>query len=301
MKKHLVAVIAIGTLMLMASCATTKERTLPALNASKVLEAKALTVEIQDASFYDVYIVNGKVVHGSGEGALVGMQTVLEGTGEVILEAPADESGAIMVILAILALPVTVPTGAGVGAVLAHSDEEFETAAVALRNTNQDHRTQLGSLDRKIILAIQDHDIGQWDCIATASLNSQQCAAYSPHARLKVTPNFSFTLDEDRYDPEVTIFGDFKVIAIVESGNSPLTLFDARWVYREELGSYFGLAQDDGALLRQKMEGILDKFVQAVVSDIFLTSESHVITEKKVPGRRDFELVLPEGKVMRLE
>jgi hypothetical protein len=301
MEKLLKAVVASSMLLLMASCATTKTVTLPALDASKVLEAEALIVEIEDASLTAYGLNNDEIVHGSGEGAVLGMKNVLEGTGGVIMTEP-DHDFPIITTLAILALPITLSTGAVVGAVSAHSDEEIETATAILESTHQDHRNQLGFLDRKIISAIQDNDIGQWECINTASLKSLQCSKYNSHARLNVMPKFNFLIDEDKFDPDVTIVGDIVITAMLDSkrsNNPTFTLFNAQWSYREEIGSYFNLAKDDGALLRQKTQSILDEFVQTIVRDIFLTSEPQMITEKK-HGNGDSAPVLPEGKVIRV-
>ena len=288
-----------ASIVLLASSCATRTTALPALDASKTTEAKALVVQAD----YVRGFISPRVIRGAGEGASVAVKANLA----AVLEAMGTGYGALVgVPLAIVALPFSPLIGAG----LAHSEDEVDAAVKAFDRVGQSIEL-LNSIDRRFIEALDTDTIKQWVCIEAVSMAiGEPCSGNTPTARLALRPAFGLIID-GAYDPDIFLYGSVVALVSMKQATPDAkleTVVEAKWVYREELGEFFELAKDDATLLRNKLENILDRFAARIAEDLYMAPRSETIVKKQVPdGRRDsgqafiFQLKIPEGVVVRIE
>lgn len=264
--------VAAGVVLLAGSCAAMTEVTLPALDASETREAEALVVQ---ADYVRGFNAPDGVVRGAGEGALSGMGYYLDGIA-------SSGNGAILVI--VLA-PILLPLSAAIGAEMAHSKEEVDYAVDSFNRVGQD-KELLASIDRRFIAALGIDAAKQWACIEAASVaTGEPCSGETPTARLALRPAFGLKV-VGKYDPDIHFFGDVVAVASVEhappDANSDAVV-EAKWVYREELGEFFELAKDDAALLRGKLDDILDRFAARIAEDLYSAPRPETFVRQEIP------------------
>lgn len=264
--------VAAGVVLLAGSCATKTEIILPALDASKTTEAETLVVQ---ADYVHGFSAPDRVVRGAGKGALSGM-------GDYLVATFGPGGGGI--ILFILA-PIGLPVSAAIGADMAHSKDEVDYAVAAFNVVGQD-KELLASIDRRFVAALDIDAAKQWACIEAASVaTGELCSGESPTARLALRPAFGLRA-AGKYDPDIHFFGDVVAVVSMEHATPDAksdAVVEAKWVYREELGKFFELAKDDAALLRSKLEDILDRFAVRIAEDLYSAPRSETFVRQEIP------------------
>ncbi len=77
-------------------------------------------------------------------------------------------------------------------------------------------------------------------------------------------------------------------------------VLEAKWAYREKLGDFFVLAKDDAALLRRKLEDILDRFAGRIAKDLYLKPRpENIVSKEKAPALSFIDV--PSGVIVRVE
>ena len=269
-----------------ASCATTTEITLHPLDASKTMAAEALVVQ---SSYTGGFRAPPGIVRGAGEGAGAGMGGYMSG-GE---GAP---------LFALLLAPIGFPISGAIGASMAHSKEEVDAAVAAFERVGQD-KELLASIERRFIEALGIDTKGKWACIEATSENTQEpCPGYAPVAHLKLRLAFGFRAN-GKFDPDIHFHGNVVALASVDHAGLDTetdAVVRAKWAYREELGPFFALTDDDAALLRGKLEEILERFARRIASDLYLAPRLETITRKEEYSGRSY-IEIPESVVARIQ
>jgi len=276
-------------LLLFASCTTASEKDLPALDASRMRAAKALVIE---TDFAQTSYSPGDVVRGSRDGAMRGMGKYLEGA--------SSHEGALFVglLLAPIGLPVSAATGAG----MAHTKEEVDAAVAAFERLSRDTKL-LASVAERLHAVLNGDGTGRWACIAaiTAPATSP-CAGHSPVARLYLRPAFVLRAKGD-FDPDIHLSGSIVAVAkvaLTPSGDEADTVLEVKWEYSEDLGSFFVLGKDDGALLLRRLETVLDRFAEKIAKDLYLAPRKEKIAHRE-PHLGPSFTEIPKGVVVRVE
>lgn len=250
---------AIAGCMLAAACARGTETTLPAIDLSQTKQASALVVEGKPQQGFEG---PDGVVKGHAAGAGLGAGVAV---GALFLSSPAT------LIMAPIALPM-LPAAVVVGAVKAHSVDDVDAAMTAFREVGQDEAL-LTSLDGRFLEALGEYGPWQWNCVAAVSMQTEApCADRGPIARIEFLPVFAIWSDGN-FNPDIHFVGEVTAIVTLESlepGTPPVRLLEAKWAHRQELGPFFGLAEDGGALLRRRLETILDRFAVHIANDLYL-------------------------------
>jgi hypothetical protein len=273
-----------------ASCATTTEIALPALDASNIMMAEALVVQ---SSYTGEFRSSRGMVLGAGEGAATAMGGYLGG------ELSGSEGAALF---GIFWAPIALPISAVVGASMALTKEEVDAAVAAYERVGQD-KVLLASLERKFIEALGTDTKGQWTCIEpTFEKTPEPCPGYTSVARLTLRPTFEFQA-VGKYDPDIHLSGYVVALASVDHAELHAgtdTVVRATWAYREELGSFFTLTDDDAALLRSKVKEILEKFATCIAKDLFLAPNQETIIRKEEFSGKSY-IEIPESVVARIQ
>jgi hypothetical protein len=279
-----------ASVLLAGSCTTTTEIILPALDASKTVTAEALVVHIEHMRSFDP---PSDVIRGAGEGALMGAGAYVGGVGH------AGGDGAL---LGLLLAPIGLPVSAAIGASLAHSEEEVVAAVGAFESVGHD-KEFLTSIGRRVIGAMGKYAETHWACVEVATVVDQEpCSGYMPVARLELRPSYTLR-SVGRYDPDIQFLGNVVAVAsinYVEDNAKAIPVLEAKWAYREDLGSFFALAQNDAALLRRKLNDILDRFASRIANDFYLVPSLETINRKKEISGHIFTEI-PKGVIVRTE
>jgi hypothetical protein len=205
-------------------------------------------------------------------------------------------------LVGILLAPIGLPLSAAIGAGMAHSEEEVDAAVAAFERAGQD-KELLASLERKFIEALGTDTKGQWTCIEPTFENTPEpCLGYAPVAHLKLRLAFRFQA-AGKYDPDIHFYAEVVASASVEhvgldAGTDAVV--GAKWAYREELGSFFALTDDDAALLRSKLEEILERFAGRIAKDLFLAPRKEIIIRKEGLSGQSY-IEIPESIVARIQ
>jgi hypothetical protein len=193
--------------------------------------------------------------------------------------------------------PILLPVFAIVGAAKAHSPEEVDAAAAAFNSIGRDQEL-LTSLDRRFLEALGPQASRQWDCVAAESLIMEEaCPGREPIAQITLRPVFIVQSD-GIWDPDIDFFGEISAIVTIDHAASDARIdriVEAKWAYREEFGSFFELAENEGALLRQKLEAVLDRLATRIADDLYLAPRPQEFM--RIKNR----VQIPEGVVVRLE
>jgi hypothetical protein len=286
---RIVALTGLG--LLASACAQKSETTLPALDASATRDARALVVQ---SVYSEGFSAPTDIVRGAGEGATAGMSDYLDG-----LSGTYSGEGAVIVLLL---TPVILPIAAAVGASTAHSEEEVSAAVATFESVGHDEAL-LTSLDRRFVERLGGDGAG-WSCVeAMSAAAGTPCPGMSPVARLSIYPVFTIS-GVGKYNPEIRFFGEVTARLSV-AGAAPdapeRQVLEAKWAYREDLGTFFDLAKDDGALLRARLEGILDRVAAGIVRDLYRDPQPQVIVRTREFLADGGTTELPEGKLVRIE
>jgi hypothetical protein len=251
--------------------------------------AKALVVQSDHSRGFDA---PSGVLRGSGEGAPEGMKDSLALSAGTGLGA----------LLWLLLSPVVLPVSAAIGANLAHSEQEVDAAIAAFQTVGRDEEF-LASIDRRFIRALGGETTKRWNCVASASATTQEpCPGMRPVARLDLRPAFNLG-SVGKYDPDIYFFGDVVALASVDHAEADAktdSVFEAKWAYREKLGTFFELAENDATVLRGKLEEILDRFTARMAEDIYLAPRPEII-EIEHRGHYPNYTEIPEGVVVRVD
>jgi hypothetical protein len=281
---------AAACLLLLATSCTTPKVTLPAPDASKTATARALVVRSDHSRSFDA---PSGVVRGAAEGASKGVDHFME----TVLTT--GQGGLVLLGLA----PILVPAYAGIGASLAHTAEEVDAAVAAFERVGRDKKL-LASIDRRFVRALGAETAARWDCVAAASVEPEAlCPGLTPVARIDLRPVLALRKRGD-FDPDIDFFGDVVASVSVDHGGIDSTtdiVLEAKWAYREKLGTFFELTQDDAALLRRKLDAILDRFAARIAEDLYLNPRPEFDVRKRkalTPGRITG---IPEGVVVRVD
>jgi hypothetical protein len=242
--------------MLAAACARGTETTLPAIDLSQTKQASALVVEGKPQQGFKG---PDGVVRGRVAGAGLGAGATL---GAAFLSGPNPMN--------LIAVPIVLPVMTVAGAVMAHSAEDVDAAIAAFREVGQDEAL-IKSLDQRFLEALGAYAPGQWNCTAAVSAGAD-CAGHGPTVRIELQPVFTIASDGN-FNPDIRFAGAVTAIVTMDSPGpdaGPLRLLEAKWVHRQELGSFFDLTDNGGALLRRKLETILDRFAVQIANDLYL-------------------------------
>ena len=289
-----------GIVLLAVSCSTTRV-ILPALDASVTTEAEALVVY---TDYERGFKVRFKVVRGAGAGAsLAAGETLKAGfSGGGGGSCSGELCGGAYVFVAaatLIALPFTATTGA----IMAHSKDEVDAAARAFNLVGQ-HNELLTSIGRRFVEALDTDTTKHWSCIeATSVAQEEPCSGETLTARLELRPFFKL-IAEGTYDPDIIISANVRAFASMENATYKSSADNfkvyAKWEYREELGDYFDLAKDNAALLRGKIERILDRFAEKIAEDLYVAPRATIIVRKRNRHKNTNVLEMPEGVVVRV-
>lgn len=282
-------VAAVSMALAAGACSTRTELTYPPIDASRMAEADALIVE---ADYWQGASAPAGVIRGAGQGAGVG-------AGNYVAAALSAQGDAALV--GLLLAPIGVPIAAMVGASMAHSKEEVDAAAAAFAKLNGD-KVFMASLERRVLDAFGTKRPTRWTCTAAASRSDEPpCPDERLVASLTIRPAFH-TIAAGRYSPEITILAEVHAIGVLTdrtAGGEASTIFEAKWTLREELGSYFELAANDAALMREKLERIMDRLARRIVEDAFLAPRAETAIQVRGPGARPPYFDVPDGAIVR--
>ncbi len=118
--------------------------------------------------------------------------------------------------------------------------------------------------------------------IVASEKDTNSCEKTKSVKNILLFPRFSLDANESgekKFNPTIIFRGNIKLIIQKESYNIAQDKpFIAIWSYWEALGSYFGLVEDEGVLLQQKLNDINRKFIKAIVQEIYVTTESKRLT-----------------------
>lgn len=280
-----------GFAFLAAACSETAETTLPALDASETKSAQALVVQ---AVYSEGFSAPTDIVRGAGEGAIAGMDEYLDG-----LSGSYSGEGAVLVLLL---TPVILPIAAAIGASAAHSEEEVSAAVAVFESVGHDEQL-LTSIDRRFVERLPGDGAEDWRCIEASSMAAKTpCTGILPAAQVTIFPVFTIT-GVGRFDPDIRFYGEVTAnVTMRAAPDAPEeSVLEAKWAYREELGSFFDLAEDDGAPLRRKLEEILDRIAIGIARDLYLEPRPQAVIRTREFLAERTETELPEGKVVRIE
>jgi hypothetical protein len=262
---------AASILLVTSACTTSQTINHPPIDASRTVMTEALIV---DTDYKSGFVAPSNIIRGAGEGAATAMGGYLGGA----LSGSGDAA-----LLGILLAPIALPLSAAIGAGMAHSEEEVDAARAAFRKLGQDEEL-LTSLEGRFIQALGTQAKGSWACIAARGENDQPpCQAQQTIATIKLRPVFSVT-GKGKYDPDIHFFGTVMAVATVEqvaSDQKPERVFEAKWAYRDELGEFFELAENDAELMRSKVSEILDRFATRIAQDIYTAPRPEVVIQKR--------------------
>jgi hypothetical protein len=268
--------------------------TLPALDASEIKTAEALVVSFDyfpGLVAPDVEIIDADENAAAYMGVGMGWTTIYTGG------------------FGILLAPILLPAFAIAGAAEAHSAEEVDAAAAAFNSVLQD-KGLLTSLDRSFLEAVGEDDAKHWNCVKVESLVAEKpCSASSPIARIALYPDFEIApTAREEIDPFIRFSGTVSAIVTVDHALSVASadkIVEAKWLYNERLGSFFELAEDDGALLRRKVEGILNRFARRIADDLYQKPRPQKFLMSGVMDTAgeyaSYDITLLEGDIIRLD
>ncbi len=281
--------IASAVLLLVVSACAAKTETLPPLEAQETLLTEALIVRT-DPSLE--FVGPSEMVRGKWAGAAKGAGEYLRGAADA---ASSGKEGIIYILL----VPVFVPAFALGGAAAAHSAEDVDAAVAAFNGVGRDEAL-LTSLDQRLIETLKEDVSGRWSCVAsTASLKDAPCPDRSSATRLTLYPRFGIKAVGE-FDPDIEFFAQVGVTVEMKDSlpnASKMTVLEAVWAYREDLGSFFQLAKNDSALFRQELNEILDSFALKIANDLYIAPAS-----EDAPTIDDWRRIvdLPPGSVVRI-
>lgn len=286
--RHSYGTIACASLVLLAA-ACSNQATLPALDTSEMRLAEALVVRSDPVQGF---AAPDGIYQGAGEGAIGGMGEMM---GAALVYGP----------VALLLAPVLLPVGAAVGAAKAHSPDEIDASVAAFHSVVGDQK-RLTSLDRKFLESLGEDAARQWNCLEAASLTVEDtCSGSQSFARITLRPIFIIG-SEGNYDPEIYFFGEISALLSMDGAASNARMgkiVETKWAYEEKLGSFFELAKDDGAILRQKLDDIVERFADRIASDLYVNPRPQDLYQIEVAYGDGFRyhIFTLERDIMRLD
>jgi hypothetical protein len=284
------SVLSVVTALVTSACATSQTINHPAINAYETTMADALVVSVDRSGGFGA---PSNVVRGAGEGATHAMGETASG----LMSGGGDSA-----ILGILLLPIALPISAGVGAGLAHSAEEVDKARAAMTELGQDE-SFFQTLEQRFLDKLGPLAQSKWACIEAKSEHEREpCPAAKNKAIINFRPSFRI-LGRGEYDPDVELYASVVAVATVSSSQTShdeKRVFEAKWSYREELGSFFELAANDAALMREKLNIIMDRLALRLAQDIYLSPTHETVVKVTEPsGQTYFDI--PQAIVVRVE
>ena len=172
----------------------------------------------------------------------------------------------------VLALIVTTPIAAAVGAARARSGDEVDDAAKIYKTVPSQPESQR-SLAERIAHKVRDAAPMRWTCVEAATPTQQTpCPNATTPLTLSVETKVLTGEWDGRIDPDFSM--NFYIEA--ELGRRASEPFVMRWRYIGEKESYFDLAKKDGSLLKQRIDALLNEFATAVARDAILDPKPYV-------------------------
>jgi hypothetical protein len=267
----------------LAGCGATATIEPPAPALRQRMQAVALRVKAAAAPRWQATSepVEGAAA-GAGHGAAVGAAASAAVALSGCQSGNDANTCAATLTLGILALPLAVVGGALYGAIRAGSAQEIAEAAANLEAAvgdlapAADLRTHLlASLRRRVpIVSLVDD----------AEDAADAGPAGVPHPALILAIRVEeFALSRaGRIAPDLDL--DFSVFAGLYDAPDVGLLYQRRWRYFVALGDYFRLTAERAVKLREALAAAIGKMADAVVDDLFVSSDIKPLATKRVAG-----------------
>ncbi len=262
----------------LAGCTQVTAVSQPALDTEPLRQVDALVVTTEVTGGFSA---PRRFVKNPEEGGKAGMKAYLDA-------APSNEGALGWLVL----MPVALPLAGIIGSAMAPTAEESEAAISAFDRIGR-NRMLPASLDRRLAERLGAATGVQWRCLAVGAPGEVDlCPGAVSVATVTLSPRFALQT-KGNFDPEIHILASVTATA---NGPGLAAPVEAEWRYRGEAGTLLELAADDGALLRRRLEAILDAFAVAIAEDLFVDPQPEDVAFRHSPWRPPDSGTIVENK-----